>query len=370
MTAAATTAMPTCGPKAGSVPCADVYLFGCGSVRRWWAVLPIDRETMPHSKYARPRFQKATTSRARPQPLSHVMADSAAAPFSLSEPSLPSKRRSPAASSSDERQPRSTAIERQLQAARADATGSNDAAYLVDIDPRQGTLLGFELPADMIAAMANEREPAGANPAVPLEAGGPARGTSIVEQERTMAKTSSIGDQPAAIEQSSASATPPTLEAPFGLDQPDPNAIAMTLASLEDAFVEARLETAERWRRTQKWFAFALAGLALLLVVSVVQTVALIDFAHSVQTGQEEVQTALNQQQATLASLTSVVSAPPAGLRSTDGQVLAADQASAASAVPATDATPPHPTKHARRAHSRHSRETARARDRALFGGH
>ncbi len=319
--------------------------------------------------------QKRPTSRARPQPLPHAMADFAAPPFSPSEPSSRPKGRSRAASPSDEPEPAPAAARQQPQPARAAASEPDDAVHSVDVDPRQGTLLGFEVPADMIVAMTNESEPAEDDPAVPMEIGGPARGTPTVEQEPTMAETSSIGDEPPAIEKSIASAAPPTPEGPFGLDRPDPSAIAMTLASLEDAFVEEQRETAERWRRTRWWLAFALAGLALLLVVSVAQTIALIGFAHGVQTAQAEEQTALNQQQAALASLTSVVSAPPAGLHSTDGQVSAPDQASAA---PAVDATPPRPAKHARPAYSRHSRERERQRERererqrerAMFGEH
>lgn len=274
------------------------------------------------------------------------------------------------ASSSDPHEPASATVGWQPHAARAGAPEPDVAADSMDIDPRQGTLLGFEVPAGMIVAMTNESEQAQAEPAVPMELVGPARDTPTVEQERTMADTSSIGETPAAIERSIAPAASPIHEGSFEFDRPDPSDVAMTLASLEDAFVEEQREAAERWRRTRRWLTFALAGLALLLVVAVAQTVALIGFAHGVQATQDQQQATLSQQQATLASLTSIASAPPTGLRSTDGQVSAADQALAASAAPVTDAAAPRPIRHARSSHSRHYKERQRERDRPIFSGH
>lgn len=258
---------------------------------------------------------------------------------------------------------------------RADDDERDGAALSMPFDPRQGTLLGFEVPADLLVAKADEdaptdvepaapadaepAAPADAEPAAPAEPQGPVGGQRVTEGKAAITEKSSMDEKPVAIERSPAVEEPVAPEGSRGFDRTATSAIAMTVASLEEAFVEERGAADERWRRTRRWLAVAVGGLALLLVVCIAQTIALIGFAHSVQDTQAQLQSAVNQQQAALANLASAPSALATGLQSTDGQVSAPDAASAASAVPP-------PVKHARSAHRKHFRE----RPRATYTGH
>jgi hypothetical protein len=152
---------------------------------------------------------------------------------------------------------------------------------------------------------------------------------------------------------------PPPVFAPSDADTADagpralagaqPPGMAQTVASLQEALAQERSAAQERWRRTRHWLTLASAGLVLLFVLSVAQTVALIGFTHRTQAAQQQTQLALNHQQAALAGLASSTSA------------LAARLESAALTAPAPDgpvdsnASKRRPARHAKLAHARHA---------------
>ncbi|HEX7683533.1 MAG TPA: hypothetical protein VF446_08325 [Trinickia sp.] len=84
------------------------------------------------------------------------MADSAASSSSRSKSLSAAKGRARAASSGDDRRPARAAVEPELQVAREADAELADAGLAPHFDPRQGTLLGFELPAEMLEALTSE----------------------------------------------------------------------------------------------------------------------------------------------------------------------------------------------------------------------
>lgn len=144
-------------------------------------------------------------------------------------------------------------------------------------------------------------------------------------------------------------------ETPQPFDAPEANMLTQTVASLQAVFDQAQHAAQARWRRTRHWLALTLAALAVLLIVSVAQTVALIGFVHRSEAAQQQAQSALSQQQAALASLASAVSALPARGQGVERSTSPADGA----AAPATTAQ--QPAKRATGTHARHAAERSKA---------
>ena len=319
-------------------------------------------------------------SRAGPRLSHYAMADSAASSSSRSPGTSSAKSRARAAASSDERGPVRTAVDPAIQGAGAEAQDVDGlAAQPSHFDPRQGTLLGFELPEGVLLSMTATAarndvavgEAEETERAVQAELGGvekqvsgrkAARAEKSAEKAVTPATPATPATPPAPTQ--AASATPskvgrieaPTPSAAVFLGEPsappdsaEPTALTRTVASLEAAFAQERGAAEERWRRTRHWLALALAGVALLLAVCVGQIVAFIGFADRSQAAQQQMQSALTEQRAALASMASATAALSAGTQTPE----APETASAPSAAP-------QPAKHARLAHLRHPREKAK----------
>lgn len=316
---------------------------------------------------------------------------------------------------------------------RDDVGEAGENMPLLHFDPRQGTLLGFELPAEAFvsmtprgqraagvpvgvteganlpggsSALAEEKpvtaqkpiaeeksvtaqapivaagSPDGASPAserVPLLSPGAAL-ASVRQQGargpadamRTAAKGTaaqagaipmSAGDSNRAGNSAQVLALPPAEQPAFTggpehetvqpFDGLDANALTQTVASRQAAFDQAQHAAQARWRRTRHGLALTLAVLALLLIVSVAQTVTLIGFVHRSEAAQQQVQSALSQQQAALASLASAIPA-----LSARGQGAERSASPTDGAAPAT--TAPQPAKRATGAHARHTAERAK----------
>jgi hypothetical protein len=286
------------------------------------------------------------------------------------------------------------------------------------VDPRQGTLLGFELPESLLLSLtatgarndAPAAEPEESERAVQAEGAGVEEAAAIAVGDATVdavvderpvtdrlpdfaettigtdkpvaADTRVAAEKPAAgrkgaraekpimLATSGAPAAPasaalskarrPEAQAPSAAvfleteslppASPESTALIKTVASLEAAFVQERHAAEARWRRTRHWLALALAGLALLLAVCIGQIVAFSGFADRSQAAQQQMQSALTEQQAALAGLASATAALSAATQTPE----APDAASAASAAP-------QPAKHTRPAHLRHAKEKARA---------
>ena len=382
----------------------------------------------------------------------YAMADSAASSSSRSPSTSSAKGRSRAASAGDERGPARTAVEPALQTTGAEGPDADGlAAQPPHFDPRQGTLLGFELPESWLLSMtatgsrdeAPLAQTAEIERAVPAEVAGvekaagiavddaavdavvderpatnrlPAAAEKTIVTDKTVAADTrvtaekpvsgrkaaraekaitpatagiseavAIGPAPAAAPEPAtspapatapASATAPaptqpgsaasskarrpeasTPSAAVFLDMesappasPELTALIRTVASLEAAFVQERRAAEARWRRTRHWPSLSLAGLALLLAVCVGQTVAFIGFAHRSEAAQQQMQSALTEQQAALAGLSSATAALSAAPQTPEAP-------DAASAVSATT----QPAKHTKPAHLRHPKEKAKA---------
>lgn len=102
------------------------------------------------------------------------MADFAASSSPRSRGSSTSKGRARAASSDDVRRPARAAVEAEPESATVQEAG--DLLQLPPIDPRQGTLLGFELPAEALALIAEEQAPPVAELVAPAQPTRGARG--------------------------------------------------------------------------------------------------------------------------------------------------------------------------------------------------
>ena len=102
------------------------------------------------------------------------MADFAASSSPRSRGSSTSKGRARAASSDDVRRPARAAVEAEPESATVQE--ADDVLQLPPIDPRQGTLLGFELPAEALALIAEEQAPPVAELLAPAQPTRGARG--------------------------------------------------------------------------------------------------------------------------------------------------------------------------------------------------
>lgn len=352
----------------------------------------------------------------------HAMADSATS-FTLRSPgSSPggstARTRTRAASSGDERGSVRTAADSEARQLRTDAAEADEGA--TQFDPRQGTLLGFELPPDAFASMLGAVARGDGGPAA-LSEDGATPGSEAAAEEAPAAESAplagnspavvngsdapgALGTQPAAqaldpaqiptpqeilaaIEQAlrprepatarktgaakaaslkravgptPAAAVPLAVSAELAQpqsmlrgDAPPAAELVRTVALLQASIADDRYAAQERWRRTRRWFAIALAALALLFAFSVAQTVALIASAERQQTAQQLVQAALIQQQAALANLARAASA-----LSGSNAARPASASGAAATAPVNAA--PEPVQHARAAHARHPKEKAK----------
>ncbi|HTH76062.1 MAG TPA: hypothetical protein VL635_16840 [Trinickia sp.] len=320
---------------------------------------------------------------------------------------------------------------------------ASDAAQPPHFDPRQGTLLGFELPPDALEALKREGARAdgeGAAPVnVPEAAFGPAasiapkrarevapevapevvptpsagRRKSLVaeptlapadavrvggstpmpsagadggEAERLQSSAHALSAflvAPAAATASAAcasstSASPSTSTAAAaptaaslsathtddsapraGTAAPAaPAASTRTLVSLNEALQQERHAAEQRWRRTRNWLALALAGVALLVVASIAQSVAMIGFARRADAAQQQAQLAMAEQKAALASLANATSALSARMPAPPDAGAAAD-AAAPSGVAQQQA------KHAKPVHVRRLKDKGKDKDQA-----
>ena len=157
----AATATKTSAPAAAEAPGSERHAWrAC-----WAAAARTDHETMPGLQHAsiRPRYQRAAHRRSGSH---YAMADPAVS-SPRSRGALRAKRRARAASSDDVRRPARVAVEPESPMAQ----DIDAAAHVVAIDPRQGTLLGFERPADAADALAvGEGTGVGMEPAAPAPA--------------------------------------------------------------------------------------------------------------------------------------------------------------------------------------------------------
>lgn len=122
-------------------------------------------------------------------------------------------------------------------------------------------------------------------------------------------------------------------EKPRPFDTAPPAEWAATVASLREALIEERRAAEKRWRRTRHWLIVMSAGLVVMFAASVAQTVALVSFSHRAQTVQQQIQSALNDQRAALAGLSSTTSALAARIAPAAQADSAAETPSAANAL-------------------------------------
>lgn len=299
------------------------------------------------------------------QPPPHAMADSAASSSARSQGSSTAKGRARAApSASHDRAFAQAAVDPEPHAVGAASQETGDTAPSLHFDPRQGTLLGFELPADVLVSITNDDAQADADPVAQAQteanaqvarsvkgrsAGGakpvdeppsrePAQSNPVVEPDQAAGAPPGQIARPARSERQAAS--PAAVVAAAG---PTPGTLAQTVASLQEALARERLAGDEHWRRARHWLVFALAGIALLLAVAVVQTVALVGFVHHTQAAQQQTQSALNDQQAALSRLASATLALTARAQPVDAAAFASAPGAADTGNAAQRAAKQHP---------------------------
>lgn len=153
-----------------------------------------------------------------PRPPLHVMADSAASFSSRSPGARPAKGRARAASAGDEHSAARTAVDPQPypHVLRDDAGEAGESAPSLHFDPRQGTLLGFEVPAEAFVSLtsggqraAGEAVGVGAieGASLPVESG-------LAEEKTVAAREPIAGEKPVA-QQPVASEKPVTAQQPI-----------------------------------------------------------------------------------------------------------------------------------------------------------
>lgn len=319
------------------------------------------------------------------------MADSAASSTSRSSAPATTKRRTRAASSDANQRPTRTAfaLERADEARDAVTPDSgedngnrsglfadddaHDAPHAPSFDPRQGTLAGFELPAEAFASMSGEaqaatiEQPAAlAEPEMPVgleiatgeavtaklafEAAPPSPIAPIAPIAPAAAATAPTAVPTAqaapAVSQPSQAATPidaaPERAAPAAPGRPaNPSparrqaparapenaphndraaalsaaAFAEAMAAMQGTLAEERRAAQERWRRTKRMLSLATVAALVLAGLSIVQTVVLLHLAREGAAAQQRTEALLLNQQTTLAALAEAASGAFANVR-------------------------------------------------------
>jgi hypothetical protein len=216
------------------------------------------------------------------------------------------------------------------------------AAYTMNLDPRQRTLDGFELPADALAAQTERptlgvsgpavqdpatqapatrapavhssapQTPAPQEPALTKQAE-TARATGAVPTRRPDNNTPDIGPQ----RRQTPARQPAGRAASVGRvpDTPSREALAQTVAELQAALADERRAALESRRQTTRLVSVAILLLLLVLVVGVVQAVVSVRASRQSAAAQEKTDVLLRAQQAELAALSGAASAAAADVR-------------------------------------------------------
>jgi hypothetical protein len=316
------------------------------------------RQTQPSNNALNP-------SGARPRPYSYAMADSTASSTLDAPRPATTRRRARAASSNTGNRPARAAhlVEDEAEPARRTGRGNGvagdrpvdlfpaddalAAAYTMNLDPRQRTLDGFELPADALAAQTERpalgvsgravkdpapqapaprdpvtqapavhssapQTPAPQEPALPKQAE-TARATGAVPTRRPDNNTPDIGPQ----RRQTPARQPAGRVASVGRvpDTPSREALAQTVAELQAALADERRAALESRRQTTRLVSVAILLLLLVLVVGVVQAVVSVRASRESAAAQEKTEVLLRAQQAELAALSGAASAAAADVR-------------------------------------------------------
>ncbi len=251
------------------------------------------------------------------------------------------------------------------------------AAHSMNFDPRQGTLEGFELPAEALASLREPEEaPLESPPASPepseVAQDDPARlRPADIRKGVAMAADEAAGNTPSALNaaparrQAAASrkSAQPTVDAGSAAAdvadaalQRSHDALAQSLATLQAALVDERRAAHERRRRTTRLVVAAMAVSLLVLVLGVVQTVVALRTADASTAAEQKTEALLRAQQTELAAFIDAASSASADIRDAadtlDAKLAAQPGRPPAAAIPAAKHTPRpvHPRKAAERA--------------------
>ncbi|MEX3958297.1 hypothetical protein [Trinickia sp. EG282A] len=300
------------------------------------------------------------------------MADSAASSTSGLRRPATTKRRARAASSETDNRPARVAlfVEDAVQTVARAAQGAGAAveksvdlvppedalavAHTMNLDPRQGTLDGFELPAEALSSLREREEK---EPTRPVSDAG-----DFVEIEEAAAKSSPSGAssrrQAAARKSTEPAARSANLaEAADASSQRPYDALTQSVAALQAALVDERRAADASRRGTRQLVVAALAISLIVGVLSVVQTVVAVRASEASAAAEQKTAALLRAQQTELAAFVDAASAASADIRDAADSLDAkqsAQPARASAAAPSAGKHAPRPT------HPRKTAEKAR----------
>ncbi|PMS37346.1 hypothetical protein C0Z20_08515 [Trinickia symbiotica] len=226
-------------------------------------------------------------------------------------------------------------------------------AHTMNLDPRQGTLDGFELPAEALSSLREREEK---EPTRPVSDAG----DSIAIEEAAAKSPSGASSRRQAIARKSvepAARGANVAEAADASSQRAYDALTQSVAALQAALVDERRAADESRRGIRQLVVAALAILLVVGVLSVVQTVVAVRASEASAAAEQKTATLLRAQQTELATFVDAASAASADIRdaadSLDGKQ-SVQPARASAAAPSAGKHPPRPT------HPRKTAEKAR----------
>lgn len=270
------------------------------------------------------------------------MADSTASSTLDAPRPATTKRRARAASSDTDNRPARAALLVEAEAGQVHRTGRGKgvagdrpvdlfpaddalaAAYTMNPDPRQGTLDGFELPADALASQTERAAPDVSGPAV-RDPAPPAPAPALPEPARAVGDT---GAPPTNTPDDNApNFAPPRRQTPARqpaaraasvgrmADAPSRDALVQTVAELQAALADERRAARESRRHTTRLVSIAIVTLLLMLVLGVAQIVVAMRASRESAAAQDRTEALLRAEQTELAAFTDAASAASADIR-------------------------------------------------------
>ncbi|PTB22772.1 hypothetical protein C9I57_03220 [Trinickia symbiotica] len=292
------------------------------------------------------------------------MADSAASSTSGLPRPATTKRRARAASSETDNRPARAAlsVEEAVQTVGRAAEGAGAAveksvdlvpadetlavaqmAHTMNLDPRQGTLDGFELPAEALSSLREREEK---EPTRPVSDAG----DSVAIEEAAVKSPSGASSRRQAIARKStepAARGANVAEAADASSQRAYDALTQSVAALQAALVDERRTADESRRRIRQLVVAALAISLLVGVLSVVQTVVALRASEASAAAEQKTAALLRAQQTELAAFVDAASAASADIRDASDSLdakLTAPPARASTAAPIAGKHAPRPT--------------------------
>lgn len=284
--------------------------------------------------------------RRRSRAASPIAAEPSASSTLATEPTQPTlATNAPATRASDTSAERGAEFREDVRSnASPERDGFDDVPFhAMNLDPRQGTLAGFELPADALdslrahVAMPVTDEPAAVPIQMAFDGTASELGAAVPDAKPAVESASASLDQtsasapvieaaptrrerrPLTRQQPPGRASDAQAQAQASAPAPAPTSAALTetLAELSHALAETRRAAADSRRHITRLVIFVLAVSSLLLALSVVQMIVLVRVGHASVAAQEKTEALLRSQQSALAAFQDTASVAAADIRGT-----------------------------------------------------